>query len=911
MINRHRPTLLALLTILCATLALPHPASAQTRLYVAPTGNDAWSGTRPGPNRAKTDGPFASLEQARDAIRALKRANRYPSRGVIVELRTGTYCLDKTFKLETEDSGTERGPIIYRAYRREPVRLVGGKRVTGFVPVTDPSILRRLPPEAHEHVLQIDLHAHSITNFGTVGPFGMRWPRDGAGPVELFFDSTAMTLARWPNEGFALVGETDNGKRSRTWHYDGDRPKRWLGEQDIWMHGYWVHDYADSCRQVETIDTTNRTVTLVADKKNGGRAAQGKRYYALNLLPELDRPGEYYIDRATGILYFWPPSPITQGEALVSLLHSVVYLKKTDYVILDHLTIEAARGDGVLVRDGHHNRVVGCAVRNTGQDGIRIRGGTDNAVLGCDIYDTGECGITLWGGDRKTLEPARHYAENNHIHRYARRKRTYRAAVTFKGVGSRASHNLIHNAPHCAFLTGGANDNLIELNEIHSVARESGDVGAYYTYCDWTTRGNVVRHNFFHHIRAPGSGGGSYVIYLDCGPSGTSIYGNVFYKLWKRAIWIGGGRDNTVENNVFVDCNLAVQIKAVVAMKRYRNHSEEGGTLRRNLTRVPYTKPPWSTRYPHLVNILEDEFRMPKYNLVARNICVGGKWLDIDKTAAPHIEVRDNLVDEDPLFVDAANMNFQLRNDSPAFRRIGFKRIPFEKIGLYKAAHRASWPVEAPILELPVPLSEQSAKKARPVFKIARVRSAPRIDGQVQTSEWDGRNPARAMVLERLPNGNRATPRSLAWLASDDRALYVALENEVSAKAPLRTGTAWGGNDAVELAIRNTAAGKSAPTLILRGYVSGRFESCDDGGIPRPVAERLTNGVQYAARVVDDTQWNAEWRIPWASLGIDPAKHRKFAFNLTARKTATKQFVMWCGVGPSWNANGAGVIELE
>ena len=77
--------------------------------------------------------------------------------------------------------------------------------------------------------------------------------------------------------------------------------------------------------------------------------------------------------------------------------------------------------------------------------------------------------------------------------------------------------------------------------------------------------------------------------------------------------------------------------------------------------------------------------------MIARNVCVGGEWDDIEAKARPHLILRDNLLDQDPRVVDAAHMNFQLRDDSPAYG-LGFKRIPVERIGLYKDECRASWP---------------------------------------------------------------------------------------------------------------------------------------------------------------------------------------------------------------------------
>ena len=86
--------------------------------------------------------------------------------------------------------------------------------------------------------------------------------------------------------------------------------------------------------------------------------------------------------------------------------------------------------------------------------------------------------------------------------------------------------------------------------------------------------------------------------------------------------------------------------------------------------------PPYSTRYPDLRQLdayyAERREFPPEGNLIVRNICCG-PWIDIRWHADPKIvAVQNNMVDEDPFFVDAEGMDFQLRIDSPAYE-IGFK----------------------------------------------------------------------------------------------------------------------------------------------------------------------------------------------------------------------------------------------
>ncbi len=710
--------------------------TASVTLHVASDGADANPGTR-----AK---PFATLERARDEIRALKKAGALPKGGIAVELAGGVYERTKPFTLSAEDSGSQDAPIVYRARRGEEVRLIGGRVVTGWKPVTDQAILDRLEPAARANVVQADLKALGISDLGGVN----------ANRLELFFNDTPMTLARWPNDGFVKITglvepDTVNvrgtkGSKTGKFLYDGDRPKRWAGEKEPWVHGYWFWDWSDQRHPVESIDTEKRVIA-VKPPYHGYGYRVGQWFYALNLLSEIDQPGEWVLDRETGVLYFWPPADIAKGRAVVSVAESLVTMKGVSHVTLRGFTLEACRGTAVSVEGGAHCAIAACTLRNLGGSAVRIAGATDSRVVGCDIYGVGDGGIALDGGDRKTLAPARLAAENNHIHHYGRWNRMYKAAIQIGGVGNRAAHNLIHNAPHMAIGFSG-NDHVIEFNEIHSVCHESNDAGAMYAGRNWTMRGTVVRHNYLHHI-VGFEGRGCVGVYLDDMFCGTDIVGNVFYKV-TMAAFVGGGRDCTVANNLFVDCPRALHIDSR-ALGWARDHTDgwvKEGKEKSTHLGLRFKEPPYSTRWPQLLSILDDEPFAPKGNVVERNIFVGDRWSDVDGRAKPYVAMKDNLTDTDPLFVGKPPASFELRKDSPAWK-LGFQRIPVEKIGLYNDANRASWPVEHARRPAPPTSWSRGAISASPsttpLTRRSRCGRAQR-GGRTTRSRWRFGTPPRA-----------------------------------------------------------------------------------------------------------------------------------------------------------------------
>ena len=298
-----------------AALLLSLPTLA-TELYISTTGTDNNPGTR-----AK---PFATLERARDEARRLKHDGQPPKGGLTIWLGGGDYLRTNTLELTAADAGTPTAPITWRARQGETVRLLGGMKLAGFAPVTDPAILARLPEAARANARQVNLKTLGVTDFGQMRSRGFGRPLTPS-HCELFFDTRPMTLARWPNEGEweriagfpegSAEGDGHGGKIGKLQEglvYSGDRPRGWQDIRDLWVHGYWSWDWANSYERVDSIDLERRLIKTAAPHGLYG-FRKGQRFYFLNVLEELDQPGEWFLDRNTGCLYFWPPSPSTPG----------------------------------------------------------------------------------------------------------------------------------------------------------------------------------------------------------------------------------------------------------------------------------------------------------------------------------------------------------------------------------------------------------------------------------------------------------------------------------------------------------------------------------------------------------------------------------------------------------------------
>jgi hypothetical protein len=182
----------------------------------------------------------------------------------------------------------------------------------------------------------------------------------------------------------------------------------------------------------------------------------------------------------------------------------------------------------------------------------------------------------------------------------------------------------------------------------------------------------------------------------DC-VSGTEVVGNVFYKVhW--AMFIGGGRDHRVENNLFVDCDPAVRVDGRGLDKSPVWHGQVDDTMRKSLTQIPQAL--YRERYPEMKSldryygppegpaVTGPAFRgvPPENNWIARNVCVG-KWLEAGWNAEPQmLRLENNLTNASSSLrfrpkEQSLATEFELTKESPAWA-MGFRRIPLDQIGL-------------------------------------------------------------------------------------------------------------------------------------------------------------------------------------------------------------------------------------
>lgn len=572
-------------------------------IFVSLQGNDK--------NNGNIETPFKSIARAIEEVKE----------NDTIFIREGEYQISKSLNFNKTRN------IVLQNYRNERVCLTGALNIDKeFIKTPDKNIKERLNKKAKEKVKVIDFTPLNIKLSGLIKKgFGHT---SGPSWNELFINNNPLIIARWPNENMILLDSvintgniiskkiTDEGFAS--FKYKNNNPNIWSSEQDIWISGYFGEGWGDELLPIKSIDKKNKTITLGSDSYYGFKT--GKKYlrwYACNIIEELDVPNEYYIDKNNNCIYFYPPKGRIENILLSTLTNPIISIKTCNNITIKNITIECTRGIGLLIDNSTHITIDNCIVRNIGHIGIKMIGTKlfNNKITNSSIYHIGSYGIVLDGGDRNKLIAGNNIINNCRIFDFSRIEHSYRPAIYINGCGNKVSNVELFDAPSMAIILHG-NNHIIEYAYIHDVCKEVHDQGALYYGRNPTERGNQILYSYFHYIQSPFA---TRAIYHDDGACGMKVQGCIFNNISATPIQIGGGQDITYTNNIFMNLPSAITIDA--RLKTWANKwLQPGGEYDKKFKAVNYDQPPFSEVFPELLNYWNDDPTTPKRNVISNNI---------------------------------------------------------------------------------------------------------------------------------------------------------------------------------------------------------------------------------------------------------------------------------------------------
>lgn len=296
---------------------------AQTILFVSTDGNDQWSGTLAEPNADRTDGPFATIGAARDVLRERKLTGRL-AQGATVQLRGGRYALSEPILFGPEDSG----PITYTAYPGEQPILDGGRRIDGWRVETHEGLTR--------WVADVPVRA---------GGWYFR---------QLWVNGERRTRARLPKTDYFWIEDVP-GQTVTAGLFDGTDTFRaapgdiqpWNNLQDVEVVAlhFWIEErmpIASYDPETRLVRSSRRSMFSLRDDV----AQRFSRYYVENIGEALSEPGEWYLDRTAGKVYYLPQPGETPDAVDVYASHTEQLLRLVGKP-RDNLWVEFLRFEGL------------------------------------------------------------------------------------------------------------------------------------------------------------------------------------------------------------------------------------------------------------------------------------------------------------------------------------------------------------------------------------------------------------------------------------------------------------------------------------------------------------------------------------------------------------------------------------
>ncbi|MDF7801634.1 right-handed parallel beta-helix repeat-containing protein [Pontiellaceae bacterium B1224] len=701
-------------------------ALPQADFYLSTNGSDKWSGTLAEPNAQGTDGPFASLERARDAVRILKKKKQDD---IVILVREGTYRLDETVVFGLEDSGDENQTITYAAYPGETPVFSSGREITGWKKVK--GIFPGLPSAAQ----------------------GKVWEAQVSGSFRTLYNNEGL-LPRAQSVGFIPL---EGGGRDRV-RIPLENFKDWKNVTDAEIimrpHHAWIVNIlpVESVDEKEQIVRTSVESTYAMNPLHFLKEDKIPSCWIENVLEELDEPGEWVLNTKEGKVYLWPrgKTPVVAPQLLelirvegdvdfegskdipvrnlrfsgLTFKHGERYLVEADDAGLQHDWDFLDKSNALVRLRGTENCTIErCHFLYSGSGAIRVDlHGIENTISGNHIEHMGGAGIVLCGYGPGTKDVNKNnLVYNNHIHHVGEIYWHSPGIMIWQSGENRVANNEIHHTDYTGLIISGCmteffgkggreltrtirwheiggdpksfrnktteevrpylhtHDNLIEYNDIHHTMQRLGDGNAIYIR--GAGANNIIRRNYIHHLITPMIM--QCAVRTDGGQMDTLIAENLIYKCTSQGIM---AKLNTrVENNIVADV-LAPPRGYYLSV---REGPLTGGTIKRNIFYSNLADTVFISELGGGNNNASEDRRGRK---IART-----KDADVDfniyfSTADPAVAaeclaknqrdgVDQNSQVVDPLFVDPENGDFGFKPESPALE-MGILPFDISLVGL-------------------------------------------------------------------------------------------------------------------------------------------------------------------------------------------------------------------------------------
>jgi len=687
-------------------------ANGNNEIFVSPSGDDqAGDGT--------LANPYKTLHKAQSVART-KLADM--TSDIVVTLRGGDYYLDRTLVLSADDSGRYGHKMVYRNYGSEVPKVHAGTPVTGWEavpgkPYFKANVGMKAFGSLYENgkAVQVARYPNLEAKESSAGLRDnyFRAKRDSylqiAESVHVGHDASLSEFKFGPDDRIPLVAKPESLQVSM-----------WPGGNEGEIN--WFEDRFD----VKSINFMENRVALATDARYS--LGKGSRYYFQNAIEFLDRPGEFFLDRSQGYVYFYPRvSDINQAVITAPFDGSAFLISGTEAKPAQHIEIRGLDISGtdwgkniIYLSNAADITITRNRIHDSGGPGMELGNHTHRVVIDNNaIHDIASNGISIWSTLSYTPLSTNHRFTNNHFYNIGKLVGQGSPIYIENGNTVYMANNLMHDLSNQAISQKASADqsrkyeidykdnvqtrnNTVEFNEIYSATNDTQDSGPIYTWGAGTPREgfeNYIRQNWVHDTDIHfsfGSGG----IYLDNLSDRTVIEKNLLTQNQKIGKGIAGdpifvrGVHNVVRNNVVADNGY--KDGRMMGMYPIMNDPDHSTRVDHNIAYrngdAAYFVWDWKdSRFEkaeyNLFYNEEDSYRMlgsiPARNLTEWRFALDGK----------HDQYS---VAQDPLFMNPEEGDYRLRYDSPAYA-LGIEDLNHQDIGLTKDF---AFPVDEPLKRL-------------------------------------------------------------------------------------------------------------------------------------------------------------------------------------------------------------------